>query len=58
MPLPKKLSFSDCAPSYNPDANKFYEKVLPIYAAITEENPTYKQTVDNCIYEFVAKIAD
>ncbi len=56
MPLPEKLSFSECVPSFHPDANEFYKKVLLIYAAITEINPTYKQTVGSCIIEFVAKL--
>lgn len=37
-------------------ANEFYNKTMPIYAAITEINPTYKQTVGTCIFEFVTKL--
>lgn len=29
---------------------------MPIYAAITTINPSYKQTVGSCIFEFVSRI--
>jgi hypothetical protein len=42
-------------PSDNPIANQFYSKTVPIYAAIQEINPTYKQTFGSAVYEFVVR---
>jgi hypothetical protein len=37
-------------------SNELYAKTAPLYAAITEVNPTYRQTVGSCIFEFVTKL--
>lgn len=38
-------------------SNEFYSKTMPIFNAVTEINPSYKNLVGSCIYEFVTKIA-
>jgi hypothetical protein len=43
-------------PSNDPTANELYSKTMPIYNAIVEINPSYKNTVGSCIFEFVTKI--
>lgn len=43
-------------PSNDPMAAEFYQKTMPIYAAITDINPSYKQTVGSTIFEFVTKL--
>lgn len=43
-------------PSNDPNANGFYSKTMPIYAAITEINPNYKNTVGGAIFQFVTQI--
>lgn len=43
-------------PSSDPMSTDFYSKTMPIYAAITEINPSYKQTVGSTIFEFVTKL--
>merc|ERR1719213_1123151 len=43
-------------PSSDPMASELYSKTMPIYAAITEINPSYKQTVGSTIFEFVTKL--
>lgn len=43
-------------PSNDPMAAELYSKTMPIYAAITEINPSYKQTVGSTIFEFVTKL--
>lgn len=43
-------------PSNDPISAEFYSKTMPIYAAITEINPSYKQTVGSTIFEFVTKL--
>merc|ERR1711971_1242045 len=43
-------------PSSDPLAAELYNKTMPIYAAITEINPSYKQTVGSTIFEFVTKL--
>merc|ERR1712139_211875 len=42
--------------SNDPNSNDFYAKTMPIYAAITEINPSYKQIVGSNIFEFVTKL--
>lgn len=37
-------------------AQELYTKTMPIYNAITEINPSYKQTVGSTIFEFVTRI--
>ena len=37
-------------------ANELYNKTVPIYNAISEINPNYKQHVGTCIFEFVTKL--
>ena len=37
-------------------AQELYTKTMPIYNAITEINPSYKQTVGSTIFEFVTKL--
>ena len=54
MPAPmQQIQFT---PSNDPMAAEFYSKTMPIYAAITEINPSYKQTVGSTIFEFVTKL--
>jgi len=43
-------------PNSDPVAAEFYSKTMPIYAAISEINPTYKQLVGQHIFEFVTKL--
>lgn len=43
-------------PSNDPMAAELYQKTMPIYAAITDINPSYKQTVGSTIFEFVTKL--
>lgn len=43
-------------PSSDPASQEFYSKTMPIYAAITEINPSYKQTVGSTIFDFVKNI--
>ena len=43
-------------PSQSPLANEFYQKTMPIYAAIQEINPSYKQTVGQVIFDNVTKL--
>jgi len=53
MPMANAIQF---APSNEPMAQELYSKTAPIYAAIVEINPSYKQTVGSCIFEFVTKL--
>merc|ERR1719223_1216275 len=53
MPPQMQIQFT---PSNDPLATEFYSKTMPIYAAITEINPSYKQTVGSTIFEFVTKL--
>jgi RNA recognition motif-containing protein len=52
-PAQNMLQFT---PSNDPMSAEFYAKTMPIYAAITEINPSYKQTVGSTIFEFVTKM--
>lgn len=60
MPSPAGMPMAQTsvqyAPSNEPMSAELYAKTLPIYAAIVEINPSYKQTVGSCIFEFVTKI--
>lgn len=50
---PMQIQF---VPSNEPMSAELYQKTMPIYAAITEINPSYKQTVGSTIFEFVTKL--
>jgi len=56
MPAPNMAMQISFVPSNDPMSHEFYSKTMPIYAAIIEINPSYKQTVGSCIFEFVTKI--
>ncbi len=45
------------AQSTHPLAHNFYSVTIPIYSAVNEFNPNYKQTVGGVIYEFVQKLS-
>jgi hypothetical protein len=54
IPMPAgQINF---VPSNDPMSAELYSKTMPIYAAITEINPSYKQTVGSTIFEFVTKL--
>jgi hypothetical protein len=58
MPMPNAapMNAPQFTPSQDPLSADFYSKTMLIYAAIVEMNPSYKQTVGSCIFEFVTKI--
>lgn len=57
MQTPAALGMSmQFQPSSDPTANDLYSKIAPIFNAITEINPSYKNTVGSVIYGFVDKI--
>lgn len=57
MPTPAGMGMQvQFQPSADPMANELYQKTMPIYNAIIEINPSYKNTVGSCIFEFVTKI--
>ena len=53
MSTPMQVNFVQ---SRDPASADFYKKAMPIYNAITEMNPTYKNLVGSCIFEFVQKL--
>lgn len=53
---PAQQAMLQITPSNDPMSTEFYAKTMPIYAAITEINPSYKQTVGSTIFEFVTKM--
>jgi len=56
MPGAPAQNMLQITPSNDPLSSEFYAKTMPIYAAITEINPSYKQTVGSTIFEFVTKM--
>lgn len=59
MPQPSSMQGMpgpQVTPSNDPNSNQFYAKTMPIYAAITEINPNYKNTVGGAIFHFVTQI--
>ena len=57
MPMPNApMGAPQFTPSQDPLSSEYYSKTMPIFAAIVEMNPSYKQTVGSCIFEFVTKI--
>lgn len=56
MPGAPAQNMLQITPSNDPMSAEFYAKTMPIYAAITEINPSYKQTVGSTIFEFVTKM--
>ena len=42
--------------SQDPMSVEYYNKTVPIYNAVTDINPTYKQTVGSAIFEFVSRL--
>jgi hypothetical protein len=56
-PMPGQNAGPQFAPSEDPMANELYGKIMPIFAAITDINPSYKQTVGSAIFEFVTRIS-
>lgn len=55
MPMAQNNSVQ-FTPSNEPMSQELYAKTMPIYAAIVDINPSYKQTVGSVIFEFVTKI--
>lgn len=59
MPMPNNMpaaSTPQIIPSNDTKSHDFYNKLMPIYAAITEINPNYKNQVGSNIFDFVNSI--
>jgi hypothetical protein len=60
MPAPMQMQGGmqlQVVPSNDPRSHDFYAKTTPIYNAIQEINPNYKNIVGTNIFEFVSAIA-
>lgn len=58
MPMPAggQVAQPQITSSNDPRSQEFYSRTMPIFAAITEINPTYKQTVGSQIFQFVTQL--
>jgi hypothetical protein len=58
MPMPDggQVAQPEIATSNDPKSQEFYSKTMPIFATITEINPSYKKTVGVAIFKFVTQI--
>ena len=56
MPTNEQVAQPQITFSKDPKSHEFYSKTLPIYAAITEANPKYKNAVGSAIFQFVTQI--
>ena len=56
MPMPSAIQSQVAfAPSQDPQAAELYRRVMPIYNAINEINPNYKNQVGTTIFDFVLR---
>lgn len=59
VPMPNNMPAAagpQITPSNDPASHEFYNKLMPIYGAIVELNPNYKQQVGSNIFDFVNKM--